>query len=139
MAIIPNVPHVIVDIVVDGKPLPEYLDEDDDKAVSFNSTTKYVECKSGSNFAIRTDITGLGLQHLQGGNCVEVMYYLDGQWVDGTAHRYPWGQYNVYSTKASRYLEGGAWKERDFKFAGIVTSMLVTAPTTRIIADALYS
>ena len=134
MAIIPDVPHVAVDIIVDGKPLPEYLDEDDGKAVSSNSITKYVECKSGSNFAIRTDTTGLGIQHLQGGDSLDVDYFIDGQKVSGLVFRYPWT--SVYTHRAARSSEGGIWKERDFRFADIVTSMLTLGWTARVLADA---
>jgi len=44
----PDVPAVNVNIVVDRSPLLEYLDEDYDKVVSPNGTTKYVECASDS-------------------------------------------------------------------------------------------
>lgn len=140
MAIIPDIPTVNVDIVVDGSPLLEYLDEDDGKAVSSNSTTKYVECVSGSYFAMRTNIAGLYLKHLKGGNCVNVVYHLDGQRVDGVILRYPWEPHQVvYSHHAARYMEGGSWKEREFAFADLVTSMSVANPCVHIITDALYS
>lgn len=127
MAIIPNVPHVVVDIVVDGKPLPEYLDEDDSKAISPKSTTKYVECMPGSNFAIRTNITGL--KRVKGCNSVEVAYYLDGQRIRGKMLRAPWTHDRaVFVRKTNRYLEAGSWKEREFVFANLVTSMLAASP-----------
>ncbi|KAI5256730.1 hypothetical protein E4T42_01510 [Aureobasidium subglaciale] len=57
MAIIPDVPYVKVDVVVDGRALPEYLDEDDEDSLSYNedslsydSTIKYVESTTGSKF-----------------------------------------------------------------------------------------
>ena len=123
MAIIPNVPHVAVDILVDGKPLSEYLDEDDAKAVSSNSTTKYVECKSGSKFAIRTKIPGL--EYRQVINSLEVVYYLDGKWVDSNVYNNPLMLDCVQVQHAARYYENGNWKEREFMFADLVTSMLI--------------
>ncbi|KAH0006758.1 hypothetical protein KCU78_g12140, partial [Aureobasidium melanogenum] len=121
MAIIPDVPHVSVDIVVDGRPLPEYLDEDDEDSISPTSTIKYVECVSGSRFGIRTDLTGLRLEDLNGGDAVEVLYYLDGRYVTGIVLKFPTN--NLVSTRhTARYLDGRVWKERDFMFADLVTS-----------------
>ncbi|KAK6007689.1 hypothetical protein QM012_004503 [Aureobasidium pullulans] len=123
IAIIPDVPHVVVDIVVDGRPLPEYLDEDDDDAVSPDSITKYVECVSGSSFGIRVDLTGMRPGQLEGGNAVEVLYYLDGQYATGTVHRFPLSRSDAMSTRhAARYRDGGIWQERQFMFADLVTS-----------------
>ncbi|KAI4763875.1 hypothetical protein E4T52_04242 [Aureobasidium sp. EXF-3400] len=121
MAIIPDVPHVVVDIVVDGHPLPEYLDEDDNEAISPKSTTKYVECMPGSNFAIRTNITGL--KRVKGHNSVDVAYYLDGQRIRGRVLRAPWTHDRaVFVRNTNRYLEDGSWKEREFVFTNLVTT-----------------
>ncbi|KAG9591013.1 hypothetical protein KCU97_g7209, partial [Aureobasidium melanogenum] len=79
MAIIPDVPHVVVDIVVDGQPLPEYLDEDDDDSVSPTSIIKYVESVSGSHFGIRVNLNGMERKHLKRGNSVVVEYHLDAE------------------------------------------------------------
>ncbi|KAG9706296.1 hypothetical protein KCU59_g22473, partial [Aureobasidium melanogenum] len=89
MAIIPDVPHVVVDIVVDGQPLPEYLDEDDDDSVSPTSIIKYVESVSGSHFGIRVNLNGMERKHLKRGNSVVVEYHLDGHWVAGNVYRSP--------------------------------------------------
>jgi len=140
MAIIPNVPNVIVDIVVDGKPLPEYLDEDDDESVTSNSTTKYVECVSGSNFGIRTNVAGLDHRHLGGGNALLVEYYLDGQRVDSGVLRYPWKPgHAVYEHRAARHREGTVWKERELMFTNLVTSMLLASQSIQIIANDVFS
>ncbi|KAH0194118.1 hypothetical protein KCU99_g5987, partial [Aureobasidium melanogenum] len=121
MAIIPDVPHVSVDIVVDGRPLPEYLDEDDEDSISPTSTIKYVECVSGSRFGIRTDLTGFRLGNLEGANAIEILYYLDGRYVAGAVHRFPTNSV-VFTRHAARYRDGHIWKERDFMFADLVTS-----------------
>jgi hypothetical protein len=125
MAVIPDVPHVVVDIVVDGNPLPEYLDEDDSESVSSNSITKYVECVSGSSFAIRTDFTGMKRQYLRGGNAIETVHYIDGQHIDGNVHKTPWTQSGAWKHRAARYKEGRTWLEREFRFADLVTCMLI--------------
>ncbi|KAI4742230.1 Cut8-domain-containing protein [Aureobasidium sp. EXF-12298] len=122
MAIIPDVPHVVVDIVVDGHSLPEYLDEDDDDSVSPDSTIKYVECVSGSHFGIRVDLTGMEFKHLKRGNSLITDYYLDGQVVACAVHRFPLGHQAVTTRPAARYRENGTWKERSFMFADLVTS-----------------
>jgi hypothetical protein len=138
MAIIPQLSRVVVDIVVDGKPLSEYLDEDDDEAISSNSITKYVECKSGSHFAIRTNVSGREHHYLQGGNGVEIIYYLDDKYADSNVMRDPWvyNGFKLHST--ARYVEGATWKERKFTFADLVTC-LSTAGSLPIIADTISS
>ncbi|KAI4841068.1 hypothetical protein E4T44_07866 [Aureobasidium sp. EXF-8845] len=122
MAIIPDVPHVIVDILVDKNPLPEYLDEDDDESVSSKSITKYVECVSGSKFAIRINLGSLPLLP-EGGNSVHAACLLDGQPMKGKVLHRPWkNNGGVFVRNTNRYKEGGSWKERDFMFADLVTT-----------------
>ncbi|THX13241.1 hypothetical protein D6D13_03755 [Aureobasidium pullulans] len=125
MAIIPDVPYVSVDIAVDGRALPEYLDEDDHESLSSNSTIKHVECVSGSKFGIRVDLNGMEPWDLDGGNAVLVYYYLGGNWVDSTVIRFPLTRHHPQSLlRAARYREGGTWKQRDFIFADLKTSKL---------------
>ncbi|TIA68228.1 hypothetical protein D6C76_08261 [Aureobasidium pullulans] len=133
MAIIPDVPYVSVDIVVDGRALPEYLDEDDHESLSSNSTIKYVECVSGSKFGIRVDLNGMEPWDLDGGNAVLVYYYLDGNWVDSTVIRFPLTRHHPQSLlRAARYREGGTWKQRDFIFADLKTSEnVISKPSKR--------
>ncbi|KAG9525870.1 hypothetical protein KCU93_g5714, partial [Aureobasidium melanogenum] len=131
MAIIPDVPHVSVDIVVDGRPLPEYLDEDDEDSISPTSTIKYVECVSGSRFAIRTDLTGMEFRHINGGDTVSVEYYLDGQKAGSSVMRFPLRHHSVSTRPSVRYREGGLWKERNFMFADLVTSEDVACTNPR--------
>ncbi|THZ02245.1 hypothetical protein D6C95_03971 [Aureobasidium pullulans] len=114
MAIIPDVPYVSVDIVVDGRALPEYLDEDDHE--SFVSLVQ--------KFGIRVDLNGMEPWDLDGGNAVLVYYYLDGNWVDSTVIRFPFTRHHPQSLlRAARYREGGTWKQRDFIFADLKTSL----------------
>jgi hypothetical protein len=125
MAIIPGVPQVRVDIVVDGHQLPEYLDEDNSESKTSTSITKYVECKAGTRFAIRVNVASLGRRHLEGGNSAEVMYYVDGQQIDGLVLQRPWPSADdVFARHTTRYRECGTWKERDLMFTDLVTSML---------------
>jgi hypothetical protein len=130
MAVIPEVPQVRADIVVDGRPLPEYLDEDNSESTTPTSITKYVECMAGSRFAIRTNVASLGRRHLGDANAVDVTYYVDGQEVSGVVLQPPWQPgHAVYAHHAARYKENGTWKERDFMFTDLVTSMLITDPS----------
>ncbi|KAG9683846.1 hypothetical protein KCU95_g18026, partial [Aureobasidium melanogenum] len=122
MAIIPDVPHVAVDIVVDGNPLPEYLDEDDEDSVSPTSTIKYVESVSGSHFGIRVNLNGMDRRHLKRGNAIIVEYYLDGQMVSDSVFRFPFHGHSVYVRHGALYREGGIWLQRKFLFAALVTS-----------------
>lgn len=135
MAIIPDVPNVVVDIVVDETPLPEYLDEDDDESVTPNSTTKYVECKSGTSFAIRIDLTGL--KRVKGANSVIARYFIDGQRITGSVLRPPWTNGRGVSLRNThRYEEGGSWKERDLVFADLVISASWRVCSVESITDA---
>lgn len=124
MAIIPDVPHVAVDIVVDGRPLPEYLDEDDDDSVSPDSINKYVECVSGSHFGIRVDLTGMDTRGLRRGNSIITDYYLDGQLVADTVHRFPLRNRSISVLSGESRREGGVWVMRKFLFANLVTCMV---------------
>lgn len=124
MAIIPDVPHVSVDIVVDGRPLPEYLDEDDDDSISPTSTIRYVECVSGSHFQIRSDLTGMELKHLKRGHAVTIDLYLDGKKVGGSVKQFPLRNHAVSTRSGVRYKEDGVWKERKFMFSNLVTCAL---------------
>ncbi|KAL1302742.1 hypothetical protein AAFC00_003094 [Neodothiora populina] len=57
MAIIPGVPGLEVSIVVDGKPLHEYVDEYEEEEEHVGDITKkvtrYVECQSGKAFGVQ--------------------------------------------------------------------------------------
>lgn len=128
MAIIPGVPHVVVDIVVDGQPLPEYLDEDEEESVTSNSTTKYVESVSGSHFGIRLDLTGMEPRHLKRGNSIVAKYYLDGQQAASAVHRFPLRQQIISVIPGTIQREGGIWVERKFLFADLVTCMTNVCP-----------
>jgi hypothetical protein len=53
MAVHDDCPGLTVEILVDGKPLEEYAYEEEDELP--NTTTRYVECRSGTEFAIKTN------------------------------------------------------------------------------------
>ncbi|KAG9550740.1 hypothetical protein KCU71_g14050, partial [Aureobasidium melanogenum] len=131
MAIIPDVPHVVVDIVVDGHPLPEYLDEDDDDSVSPTSIIKYVESVSGSHFGIRVNLNGMDRKHLKRGNSVVAEYYLDGQWVAGNVYRSPVRDHVLSIIPGACRKENGIWIEQKFLFTNLVTSEDVTCNKPR--------
>lgn len=52
MAIVPGCPGLVVEVLVDGVPLQEYNDDEDEEG-SPGITTKYIEAHSGSSFTIR--------------------------------------------------------------------------------------
>jgi hypothetical protein len=52
MAIFPDVPGLQAEVVVDGEPLAEYDDDDDNNADS-GTITKYIEALSNKEFALR--------------------------------------------------------------------------------------
>ena len=53
MAIHADYPGLTVEIYVDGKPLEEHEQEEEEDAPK--TTTRYVECRSGAEFAIHTN------------------------------------------------------------------------------------
>lgn len=57
MTVLPGYPGLVVEILVDGAPLQEYdNDEDDDGSESPGTITKYIEASSGATFTIRYTI-----------------------------------------------------------------------------------
>jgi hypothetical protein len=55
MAIHDDYPGLTVEILVDGKPLAEYKDDEEEEVPK--TTSRYGECRSGAEFAIRTTFT----------------------------------------------------------------------------------
>ena len=53
MAIHADYPGLTVEIYVDGKPLEEYKNPEEEDVPK--TTTRYVECRSGAEFAIKTN------------------------------------------------------------------------------------
>ena len=53
MAIHADCPGLTVEIYVDGKPLEEYEHEEEEENEP-KTTTRYIECRSGAEFEIRT-------------------------------------------------------------------------------------
>ncbi|KAI4629253.1 uncharacterized protein J4E87_003515 [Alternaria ethzedia] len=56
MAVLPFLPGLAVEIIVNDAPLPEYNDDSDTPA-SPTTITRYVEATSGANFAIKVSVT----------------------------------------------------------------------------------
>ncbi|KAF2677306.1 hypothetical protein K458DRAFT_163912 [Lentithecium fluviatile CBS 122367] len=77
MAITTVYPGLQVDVVVNGAPLQEYDDDEDED--SPDTTTKYVEATSGANFEIRYSFgTGFSAKH-----AVVTRVHVDGQYGEG--------------------------------------------------------
>jgi hypothetical protein len=77
MAVLDYVPGVKVEIIVNGRPLQEYADQDHGET-SPTTMTRFVEAQSGQEFAIRYTITRPFPKYP-----VRFDILLDGQWVPG--------------------------------------------------------
>ena len=118
MAVMPNFPGVIARILVNGVPLIEHIDEEDDEATSPSNVIRYVECASGAKFSIQYSIAST--VHAQYTIKVEIL--LDGKWADSAVHFCERRTPHPTTFHGARSEENGVWLEKAFQFAELVTS-----------------
>ncbi|KAF2004868.1 hypothetical protein P154DRAFT_518926 [Amniculicola lignicola CBS 123094] len=118
MAIIPDQPSLQVEVLVNGTPLQEY--DDDEVEASPTSVTKYIEAKSGAEFAIRWTFTPPFPK-----NTVMLDIFLDGKWMRGVFAN----QKNFHGIAPYSYMITGAvhevgkgWFERKFCFSKLTVT-----------------
>jgi hypothetical protein len=119
MAIVQATPRVEAEILIDGVTIQEYEDKDEEEVVETDTVLKYIEAKSGANFAIRYRLEG-ELQH-----DVHVEIILDGKRVEsGLALRKDFRN-GVYqeTLQGARSQEDGKWGLSKFAFSDLKTSM----------------
>ncbi|KAI4960143.1 hypothetical protein J4E86_001763 [Alternaria arbusti] len=103
MAIHADYPGLTVEIYGDGKPLEEYknLEEEDVP----ETTTRYVECRSGAEFAIRTKFTS-PFKPMD----TSIVAYLDGTKVHSQVAQPPAMLTGVYDQSQHKWKENAALK-----------------------------
>jgi hypothetical protein len=115
MAIHDDCPGLTVEILVDGKPLEEYVYEEEDELPK--TTTRYVGCRSDSEFQIRTNFKppfvpmDIGLR----------------TWLDGTRvskqllRKHSLTQPDIQSEM--RWIKDGAWRASRYLFSSLNVGM----------------
>jgi hypothetical protein len=116
MAITKGPPKVQVEILVDGTALPEYDDSNQEQAMT-GPITKYVEARSGADFAIRYRL-------YEKPSCgVKIKVFLDGiyimNWGRPVETFYDtWLQETLYGVQSN---DDGTWKLSKFAFSDLDT------------------
>ncbi|CAN9301489.1 unnamed protein product [Alternaria sp. RS040] len=114
MAIHNDYPGLTVQIICGGKPIEEHVYEEDEEREEPKTTTRYIECKSHTQFAIETTFrppfTPLDLS---------VVIYLDGVKVGGTTARKHKMLNQTYTRSTTEWKEGGEWRASKFVFSDL--------------------
>jgi len=119
MAILRDQPGLKVEILVDGSPLQEY--DDDDEEIVPTVVTKYIEAKSGVNFTIRYTI--LPQFHIK--HALVVQSYLDGNSMENHVCSEDVLRKCTSSTMTGvREAIAGKYYERKFCFSQLNTGQL---------------
>jgi hypothetical protein len=117
MAIANETPRIEVEILIDGVVAQEYMDEEE--GIDAETTTRYVESKSGANFAIHYRFTekpqhDVLVDALMDGKCLKSGYALLGDFRNGTLD---------HDLDGVRSNQGGQWTLSKFSFSNLNTGM----------------
>ena len=116
MAIHADYPGLTVEILLDGRPLKEYQHEEEEDAPKI--ATRYVECRSGAEFKIRTGFAppfapiDMGLR-----------VCLDGVRVNSTIAEKETILDEPYIQSRTEWKEGRKWRASNFLFSDISVGM----------------
>ena len=116
MSVLPAYPGLTVELMVNGQPLQEY-DNDDEEAESPNTTAKYIEAQSGTQFSVRYTSSQL-LPEPE----FTVRIFLNGTKVEGSVYRnsrYKFKLNDPYIKKGRVSLDGQQTVVRAFQFSEI--------------------
>jgi hypothetical protein len=112
MAVHHDYPGLTVEILVDGKPLEEYENTDEEEQPK--TITRYVECRSGAEFAITTKFRApFTPMDTQLRACLDVMK-VDGKFVK--KHGMLEG---THCQSKTMWREGGSWLASNFVFSDL--------------------
>lgn len=114
---ITSVPGLEANIVVNGKELQEY-DDDEDEAAKPNTVTKYIEAISNATFEIRWSISS-PFPHST--HDFQVSVYLDGNLIEQVLSPQDRISRPFHTLSGTHTLEGGRWFEHKFCFSEICT------------------
>ncbi|KAH6875376.1 hypothetical protein BKA58DRAFT_399584 [Alternaria rosae] len=113
MAIHADYPGLTVEIFVDGKPLEEYEPEEKEENEP-KTTTRYIECRSGAQFAIKTNFRS-PFAPMNISICVR----LDGARAGSVfAQKHAMLQ-ELYTQSSTKWKEGGKWRASKFLFSDL--------------------
>ncbi|KAF2117492.1 hypothetical protein BDV96DRAFT_679298 [Lophiotrema nucula] len=116
MAIIPDIPGIEVDILVGGKELVEYADEEEE--ASPKKVVRYVEATSGAHFKVKWCTT----TEFKPEYDISVQVLVDGEWKKGRFHRKSALSTGVTDTcKGSDTYTNGQWFLQKFWFSQLAT------------------
>ncbi|RYN76558.1 hypothetical protein AA0119_g6881 [Alternaria tenuissima] len=114
MAIHNDYPGLTVQIICGGKPIEEHVNEEDEERDEPKTTTRYVECQSNTEFAIKTTFrppfAPLDLA---------IHVHLDGIKVNGLiVHKHQMLN-ETYVKSATKWKEGQKWRASKFVFSDL--------------------
>ncbi|CAN9293245.1 unnamed protein product [Alternaria alternata] len=114
MAIHSDYPGLTVQIICGGKPIEEHVNEEDEERDEPKTTTRYVECQSNTEFAIKTTFrppfAPLDLA---------IHVHLDGIKVNGLiVHKHQMLN-ETYVKSATKWKEGQKWRASKFVFSDL--------------------
>ena len=112
MAILPAFPGLTVEILVNGVPLQEY-DDEDEELESPNTIAEYIEARSGTQFSVRC----ISSQRLPVPDST-MQIFLDGTQVTSTLHRKDEFRFDdPYIKKGRISVDGQQTVEQAFQFS----------------------
>jgi hypothetical protein len=124
MAIIESHPHIRAEIISNGAPLPEFVNDDEEDAP--DTVTKYIEAESGAEFAVHVTLTAPYPE-------TSILYEikLDGKHVRGffsKENNYN-GQSVTFKTPGVSHRDGEQWFVSKFCFSSLVIGTYVLPAT----------
>lgn len=116
MAIHADCPGLTVEIYVDGKPLEEYKNPEEKDVPK--TATRYVECRSGAEFAIKTNFKAPFTPVDTG-----IIAYLEGTKVHSQIAQPHEMLTRIYEQVETRWKEYGQWRASSFLFSDLSFGM----------------
>jgi len=118
MAIHADYPGLTVEMYIDGKPLEEYENEEEEDVPK--TTTRYVECRSGAEFAIETKFKA-PFAPID----TSIVTSLDGKKVHSQVAQPHEILTRVYKQFQHKWKENGEWRASKFLFSSLNFGMRV--------------
>lgn len=121
MAILPLIPGLEVKILVDGVPLVEYQDEDEDVDPRAEEVTRYIECQAGSYFSIQTKFS----PHFPCATTDTIVsgVLVNGKSTESVARNLDYRRLRPTSEQMGpSFEENGSWKQQQYQFTDLPKS-----------------
>lgn len=125
MAVHGDYPGLKVQIFVNGKPLDEHGYEEEEELPK--TTTRYVECHSGAEFAIKTSFTS-PFPRMD----LSIRAYLDGTLVRSiAAFKQSMLEATYTQSTTMEWKDGAEWRASNFLFSNLSVGMLASHETIK--------